>query len=242
VIGPLVGLGLFVALDERFRLVFLIAGIPALAGLLFLLLLRERRPSAAAPRAAGVALRQLGRRFYVFLGISVVFALGNSSDVFLILRAKDVGLSTNEAVASYALFNAVYALGATPAGEASDRMGRRNVIGVGFVVFSIVYLGFATVSARALVWPLFALYGVYMAMTEGVARAYVTDFVPAEERATALGVYTGAMGVMVLVSSVLAGVLWDAIGASAPFYLGAATGAAALLGLVVLLPRRHAAV
>jgi len=88
------------------------------------------------------------------------------------------------------------------------------------------------------VWPLFAVYGVYMALTDGVGRALVTDFVPPRDRATAIGIYTGVTGAMILVSSVLAGVLWDTIGASAPFYLGAVTAVAALAALVALLPRR----
>jgi MFS family permease len=124
-----------------------------------------------------------------------------------------------------------------PAGIASDRLGRRNVIAVGFAVFAAVYVGFGLASGAAVIWPLFAVYGVYMALTEGVARAFVADFVPSARRATALGLYQGAMGAMLLLSSVLAGLMWDRIGPEAPFFLGGATALAALAALIAGLPR-----
>ncbi|HSP55693.1 MAG TPA: MFS transporter [Dehalococcoidia bacterium] len=238
VIGPGIGLGLLALLNDDFRTVFLIAGIPALAGVAVLWVLKERKPEPKAGNQtsetgsrAGV-WRELGRPFYVFLGISLLFALGNSSDVFLILRSKDLGLTNTETVSAYVLFNAVYSLLAWPAGAASDRLGRRNVIGAGFALFSVVYFGFAVAGTGALAWPLFAVYGVFMAMTEGVGKALVTDLVPGADRATALGLYTGGIGAMVLAASLLAGGLWDLIGPSAPFALGGVTGLAALAGLV----------
>jgi MFS family permease len=237
VLGPGIGLGLLAALDEDFRLVFLLAFIPAAAGVLFLALVRERKPPPPAAHEEAVPVRQLGVHFYLFLGVSLVFALGNSSDVFLILRAKDLGLSNTGAVSAYIVFNVTYAALSVPAGIASDRLGRRNVIAAGFLVFAGVYLGFGFASSAAAVWPLFAVYGLYMALTEGVGRALIADSVPARSRGTALGLYTGAMGAMILLSSVLAGLLWDEVGPSAPFFLGGATAAAALGLLLALVPR-----
>ncbi len=237
VAGPAAALGLLAAFGGSFRLVFIVAFAPALAGVALLALVRERPPRAAATPAAAAGWRDLGAGFYVFLAVSLLFALGNSSDVFLLLRAKDLGLSNSEVVLSYVLFNLVYAVVAMPAGIASDRLGRRGVIGSGFGVFAAVYVGFGLAGGGAAVWPLFAVYGLYMAMTEGVGRALVADFVPSERRATALGLYQGAMGVMVLLSSVIAGALWDTVDASAPFFLGGATALAALALLLVALPR-----
>lgn len=239
VLGPGIGLGLLAVLDEDFRLVFLLAFIPAAAGVLFLALVRERKPPPPAVHEEAVPIRELGVVFYLFLGVSLVFALGNSSDVFLILRAKDLGLSNTGAVTAYIVFNTAYAALSVPAGIASDRLGRRNVIAVGFLVFAGVYLGFGFASASAAVWPLFAVYGLHMALTEGVGRALIADSVPARSRGTALGLYTGAMGAMILLSSVLAGVLWDEVGPSAPFFLGGATAAASLILLLALVPRSH---
>jgi MFS family permease len=240
VVGPGVALGLLAAFADNFRLIFILAFIPAVAAVALVPLVKERPPAPAPAGTAGIAWRELGIGFYVFLGISLLFALGNSSDVFLLLRAKDVGLSNSEVVLSYMLFNLVYAVLAMPAGIVSDRLGRRSIIGGGFAVFAIVYLGFAVAGRGAVVWPLFAVYGVHMALTEGVGRAFVADFVASERRATALGLYQGAMGGMILLSSVIAGALWDTVDPAAPFFLGGATALAALALLLVALPRRPA--
>ncbi len=240
VAGPAAALGLLAAFADNFRLIFILAFIPAIAAVALIAFVKERPPAPAPAGRTSVAWRGLGTGFYVFLGISLVFALGNSSDVFLLLRAKDVGLSNSEVVLSYMLFNVVYAALAMPAGIISDRLGRRSVIGGGFAVFAVVYLGFALAGRGAVVWPLFAVYGVHMALTEGVGRAFVADFVSSERRATALGLYQGAMGAMILLSSVIAGALWDAIDPAAPFFLGGATALAALVLLLVALPHRPA--
>jgi MFS family permease len=242
VLGPAIGLGLFVLLDERFRPVFLLAFIPAAAGVAVLSFVREPTPPEA--RGSGeerASLGSLGRRFYVFLAISLIFAVGNSSDAFLILRSENLGLSDSETVGAYVLFNAVYAAGAVPAGMLSDRVGRRVVMAGGFAVFSAVYLGMAVAGSGAAVWPLFASYGVYMALTEAVGRAFIVDFAPAASRATAIGVYTGGTGAMILVSSVLAGVLWDTVAPWAPFAVGAATGAMSAVLIAVFLRDRRPA-
>ncbi|MFB3093472.1 MAG: MFS transporter [Dehalococcoidia bacterium] len=237
VVGPAVALGLLALFSDNFRLIFILAFIPAVAGVALVSLVRERPPPPAAVGARTSTWRELGVGFYVFLGVSLVFALGNSSDVFLLLRAKDVGLSNSEVVLSYMLFNLVYAVVAMPAGIASDRLGRRNVIGVGFAVFAAVYVGFGLAGGGAVIWPLFAVYGLHMALTEGVGRAFVADFVPGERRATALGLYQGAMGGMILLSSVIAGALWDIVDPAAPFFLGAVTALLALVALVILRPQ-----
>ncbi len=237
VVGPAIALGLLAVFADNFRLIFILAVVPAVAGVALVAFVKERPPAAAPSGAVASTWRGMGRGFYVFLGISLVFALGNSSDAFLLLRAKDLGLSTSEVVLSYMLFNLVYAVVAMPAGIASDWLGRRNVIGVGFAIFAAVYVGFGLAGGGAVIWPLFAVYGLYMALTEGVGRAFVADFVPSGRRATALGLYQGATGAMILLSSVMAGVLWDAVGAAAPFFLGGATALAALVALAVLRPQ-----
>jgi MFS family permease len=242
VLGPLGALALLAVLGENFRLIFVLAFIPAVLGMVLLRLVAERPPqpeAAAAQPAQGDGLR-FGRAYYAFLIVSLVFALGNSSDAFLILRSRDLGLGVSEAVLAYVAYNASYSLLAMPAGIASDRLGRRKIIGLGFAVFAAVYLGFAVIDAGAYVWLLFPVYGVYMALTEGVGRALVADLVPSERRGSALGLYQGGVGLMALLSSVMAGFLWDHVDASAPFFLGGSTAALALVLLVVLIPRRQA--
>jgi MFS family permease len=239
VLGPLAALALLALIGENFRPIFALALVPAVLAVILLRGVSERAPRPAeAESQQRLRFRDFGKGYYVFLAISLVFALGNSSDVFIILRARNLGLGVSEAVLAYALFNVVYSLLSMPAGMASDRLGRPRVIAGGFAVFAAVYFGFAVVDAGAYVWLLFAVYGTYMALTEGVGRALVTDFVGAHWRGTALGLYQGAMGLMILLSSVLAGVLWDQVGASAPFFLGGSTAALAFLLAVFLLPRR----
>jgi len=244
VLGPLGALALLAILGENFRLIFVLAFIPAALGMVLLRLVRERPPqpeAAAAARPQGGGLR-FGRAYYAFFIVSLVFALGNSSDAFLILRSRDLGLGVSEAVLAYVAYNVSYSLLAMPAGIASDRLGRRKVIGLGFGVFAAVYLGFAVIDAGAYVWLLFPVYGVYMALTEGVGRALIADLVPGERRGSALGLYQGGVGLMALLSSIMAGFLWDHVDASAPFFLGGSTAALALVLLVVLLPRRQVVV
>ena len=119
-----------------------------------------------------------------FLGIWVVFSLGNSADVFLLLRARDLGLSATGVVFAYALYNTLYSGLSWPLGHLSDRIGRRRLLAAGLVVFAAVYTGFGFARGTAALWPLFALYGCYMAATDGVARALVADLSPAGLRAS----------------------------------------------------------
>ena len=137
----------------------------------------------------------------------------------------------------YFAFNVVYAALSIPAGTLSDRLGRRWVLIVGYVVFALVYLGFAVASGptgRWIVLPLFLTYGIYYALTEGIQRAFVVDLVPADLRATALGTFASATGLALLPASLVAGFLWDRIGPAAPFYFGAVMSAAAAVLLIIV--------
>ena len=234
VVGPLLGLALVALLEDRLRLVFLIAAVPGFLTVAPLLLVREPRAAAHAPAPVPITLRGLDRRLLLFFGAAMIFAIGNSSDIFLILRAKDLGLSTTAAVLAYVVYNFVYMSGAFPAGIISDHVGRRRVYVLGLIVFAAVYAGFALADDAAYVWPLFAVYGLYIAMTEGVSRAFITDLAPVERRASLLGLYGMLTGLAALFASVIAGVLWDVVGVWAPFALGASAAACAAVLLVGL--------
>lgn len=243
VVGPLLALALLSVFNENFRPIFLIAFGPAAAGLALLALVREepRRQSPPQRSQPAFALSDFSQAYRLFLLVSLVFALGNSSDAFLLLRARDVGLGTSAVVLAYVLFNGTYALLAAPAGAVSDHLGRRNVIVAGFVLFAVVYFGLAVVASPLWIWLLFGLYGVYMALTEGVGRALVSDLAPSQRRATALGLYHTTLGVAGLLASVAAGLLWDAAGSAAPFALGGSTAVLAALLMAMLLSRRQVA-
>ena len=163
------------------------------------------------------------------LGIWVTFSIGNSSDVFLLLRANELGLGTTLAVLSYAAYNMVYSGLSWPLGSLSDRVHRTLVLGAGIAVFALVYLGFAVAPGAWAVWPLFLVYGAYIAATEGVAKAWVADYAPPGLTGTAYGVFAAASGAALLVASIVAGLLWTHVSPSAPFVLGAACAGISLV-------------
>jgi MFS family permease len=180
----------------------------------------------------------LDRRFRSFLIVVVLFTLGNSSDAFIILRGQERGLSVLQVMGMLLSFNAVYSLLSGPAGSLSDRLGRRRLLLGGWLVYAVVYLGFALARTGNQVWLLFGLYGVYYAMTEGTAKALVADLVPPQQRGAAYGMYHAAVGLAAFPASLGAGLLWQGLGSwggfgpAAPFYFGA--GMALLAGVLFI--------
>ena len=185
-----------------------------------------------------LGLGGLGGPFLAFLTASAVFEIGNSSDAFLILRAQERGLDVRGILWLLLGFNVVYTLVSAPAGSLSDRVGRRRVLLVAWLLYAAVYLGFAAAATPAHVQVLFVAYGVYHGLAAGAARALVADLVPAHLRATAYGSYHAVVGLLSLPASLLAGLLWQGAGAwtglgpAAPFWLGAATAAVAAVMLL----------
>ncbi len=255
VIGPLLTLALLFYLNGSYRLMFLVAFIPAIISVVLLVLFVSEKKSEKK-EGLGFKLSDFNREFKLFLAVSIIFAIGNSSNAFLILRARNIfenfgGVPSVIAsvfgsmavlavvILTYVVYNITYSLASMPAGMLSDRFGRRNLIVGGFLIFSLVYLGFALANQGYEIWLLFAVYGFYIAMTDGVGTAFVVDMVPTEKRGTAIGIYNTAIGLMALASSVIAGLLWDHIGAYAPFLLGSVMALAAAVLLVALLPKHN---
>jgi len=221
VVGPLIALLAIHFLDNNFRLIFFLAFIPACIGILLLLFfVKERKKEANLSPALNLSWRNLDPSFKIFLLISFVFALGNSSDAFLILRAQNLGLSIILVVALYVLFNFTYAIFSMPAGIISDKVGPKKVLLTGFLLFSAVYLFFGLAHSSLFLWFLFPVYGIYMALTEGVGKAYISNLVPQEKIGTAFGVYQTTIGLCTFFASLIAGLLWTYIGVSAPFIFG----------------------
>ena len=236
IIGPLIALGLLAWFGHHnYRPVFLIAGIPGAISVLAVLAVRDvRHTPRATPLPPLLSLRGYDRRYLQFIAVTLIFSVGNSSDAFLLLRSKNIGLGATAIVLAYVLYNVAYAALALPAGIRSDRVGRRPMLIAGFVIFAMVYAGFALASDAWMIWPLFIVYGAYIALIDGVGKAYVSDLVPSERRGTAMGLYNASTGVMLLLSSVIGGVLWDFVGPAATFAFGASTAALAALLLLFL--------
>ena len=225
---------------STFRWLVIIGVIPAVLSVVVLVFfVHEARTSRQKWGETGTAASGgFDRRFKIFLAIMVIFTLGNSADIFLVLRASDIGLSPLHIILMLIPLSMVYAATSYPFGRLSDRIGRKRVIVAGWGVYALTYLGFALASPTwhvIYVVLLFGLYGVYYGAAEGVTRAFVADIVPREKRGTAYGLYHGAIGLSLLLASVTAGVLWEAIDPAATFFFGAAMAAVAMLGLILMI-------
>jgi MFS family permease len=242
VIGPALAfffLGLFA---NNYRMVFWLSLFPGLvAVLLIIFCIKEGKKTAVSfAERPKLTAKHFDRRYKLFLVIAAIFALGNSSDVFLILRAEQVGIPAAAIPLVYLLFNLVYSLSAMPAGMAADRYGRKRIILLGFVLFAILYYGFAVASTSVAIWLLFGFYGLFMGLTEGVQKAFLATIIPPEFKATAFGLYTMAVGLATLPASVIGGWLWDRVSPAATFYFGAGTaGVSALLFSIFIVAIRN---
>lgn len=254
VIGPIIALILLYHLNGNYSIIFLMAFIPAFISVMLLFLFVTEKKSEKKYSPFRFELSDFSREFKLFLLVSVIFAAGNSSNAFLVLRAQNIFESADipptiatifgsmgilaVVVLSYVVYNITYSIASMPAGALSDKIGRRNVLVAGFLIFSAVYLGFAVVKEGYMVWILFAAFGFYIAMTDGVSKAFIVDLVPQEKRGTAIGMYYTATGLLALLASIMAGMLWDFIGPHAPFLLGSALALAAAVMMVLLFPKR----
>ena len=233
VIGPLLAFLFLPLINRNYRMLFLIASIPAFLSVLLLILfvqekrkVKEKISSLTKPKFSG-----FDRKFKIFVMGITIFTLGNSSDAFLFLRAKSLNIDVVYIPILWLVLNAVYALVSSPAGWLSDRVGRKNLILSGLFVYALVYLGFAFATRSYHVWLLFAVYGLYYGLANGTMRAHVADLVGEDKRATAYGIYHGAVGMTALPASLLFGWLWQLVGVSFAFCFGA--GLALLAFLII---------
>jgi MFS family permease len=227
-----------------FRTIVLVSLIPAFLAVIALIVgVKEIKPTSqqAAPK---FAFKSLGKPFMTFMVIVGIFDLGNSSDAFLILRAQERGISVLGILALLAIFNLVYTLVSTPAGSLSDKVGRRNVIIGGWVVYALVYLGFGLASQTWQIWMLYIVYGLYYGMAYGTAKAMVADLITEELRGTAYGTYNAILGIIDFPASLIAGILWEGtgdwqgFGPSAPFLFGAALALIAVILFILWKPSK----
>jgi MFS family permease len=239
-LGPLLAVFLLYALHVDLRTIFYLAVIPGLLAFFMVLLVTEQPAATAAKSKIDISVRQFPKSYWTYLLVTALFGLGNSSNAFLILRTQDLGASLQTTILIYAAFNLVAALISYPAGALSDAWGRRNVLLASFVVFLIVNLGFALAQNIVLVAALFVFYGLYQGIFRAVGKAFAADFVPEHLRASGVGWYSTTVGLLQLLASIAAGLLWDRIGHAAVFYYGAAFAAVGSIALVLLIPAKPA--
>lgn len=222
---------------DTFQTIVLVSIIPAVLAVIVLALgAVEVAGTGQGSEKMRLSLKDMDGRFKSFLFVLVLFTLGNSSDAFILLRGQERGLNILQVMGMALTFNALYTIFAGPFGAWSDKIGRRQLIIGGWLVYGLVYLGLAFAQAGWQVWALFGIYGLYYAATEGVAKALVADLVPEALRGTAYGLFNAAIGITTLPASFIAGLLWQGLGdwsglgASAPFFFGA--GMALLAGIL----------
>lgn len=222
VLGPLMGVFLLRYFNENIRLILYIAAIPSLFALFFLIFIKDTQRKLKRVRLTfSLSLVNLPSQFKFFLLVMAIFSLGNSSDAFLILRARGLGLTLELTILAYILYNLTYTLISTPAGHLADKIGTKKVFLVGILIYTAVYLGFALTGNKSFVWPLFAIYGFYIALTDGVSRALVGSYIKSGVAGTAYGVLQTTVSVFTLLASVIGGFLWMAIAPEATFLFGA---------------------
>jgi MFS family permease len=228
-LGPLIAF-LLVG-SYGFRGVFLLAAVPGILAVLLPLFLTtetggERARVASGPRSGNPA-PALPRGFYYVIAAVALFSLGNSSDMFLVLRAQDAGIPASQAPLFGLVFNTTFTAFSWPAGKLSDRVPRHILVAVGYAVFALVYVVFAAAPSKLAIWGAFAFYGLYYATTSPVLRALVANAAPAEARGRAFGIFYFVTSLAALLASVLTGLLWKRFGPAVPFYLSAGLAAAA---------------
>ena len=224
IVGPLSAIVLLPLFAGKVRNVFWMAAIPGLASVLLAwFAVKEVRAPAKtvviSTSSAGSPDKAQGARLGLILAAVGLFSLGNSSDLFLVLRAQNLGMSAWMAPALGLLFNVVYTVLSWPAGKLSDRVPRRRLVVAGYLIYAAVYAGFALLHTPQMVWFLFAVYGSYYALTEGVIKAWVADLVPSASRASVFGVLNWVVGIAALPASLLAGWMWQRYSPAAPFAL-----------------------
>jgi MFS family permease len=253
--GAMVGLviaGLVVWLAQKnspdlakstFQIVVLISLVPAVLAVLTLALGAKDVPVKGKRAAPKFSLIGMGKPFTVFLVIVSIFTLGNSSDAFLVLRAQNLGVTVTGILIMMVMFNLIYSLVSTPAGSLSDRIGRRRLIIGGWLVYAVIYLGFAFAQAGWQVWLLYVAYGLYYGMAYGSANALIADLVPENLRGTAYGTYNAVIGLIAFPASLIAGLLWQGLGSwegfgpSAPFLFGGMLALLAALLMAFWMPK-----
>ncbi len=231
--------------EHTFRTVVLISLIPAFLAVLVLAVGTKEVSVGGETHKVRISFKELGRDFTLFMLIVGIFDVGNSSDAFLVLRAQERGMSALNILLMLAAFNLIYTVVSTPAGALSDKLGRRKLIIGGWIVYALIYLGFALARSAVHVGLLYAAYGFYYGMAYGTAKAMVADLVPADLRGTAYGTYNAILGILDFPASLIAGLLWSGVGGwngfgpSAPFYFGAGMALLAAVLFVLWKPKSY---
>jgi MFS family permease len=222
-IGPIAALVLLYYFPDNFQLIFLLAFVPSAIAVLLTMLIKDKpvNTNLKSKQNYFEFWKSSPKTYKKILVLIVIFSLVNSSDVFLILKSRDVSDSSTLAIFGYIFYNLIYAAASYPLGGLSDKLGKKKIFSLGLIIFSLVYFGFAFIPDIKIIWLLFTLYGIYAAATEGISKAWISDLIADEQRGSAIGLLTMLSGFSVMLGSFLTGILWDNFGSAVPFLLSA---------------------
>lgn len=235
--GPLVAFLLLIFFPDNYRLIFILAGIPALLGILVLALGIKEARKADSFLFKKFHFRDFPRKYYLFLGIIFIFTLGNSTDALLMVKANEVGVKVAFIPLVYLVTSLVSVTLAIPLGTLSDKIGKEKIMVAGFLIYAIVYFGFGITGSIVTIVGLFALYGLYSASTDGIQKAFVSDMIDKNKQGTGLGIYNALLGITLLPASLIAGLLYDRVNSHIPFYFGAVTALTSALLMLLFIFR-----
>ncbi|MGQ9845320.1 MAG: MFS transporter [Caldisericia bacterium] len=217
-----------------FKNILLISLIPAIIGVLILFLVKDTTGETLGKKLI-FNFKLLPNKLKKFLLVTLIFTLGNSSNQFLLLRAKTIGFSIISILFLYLVFNITYALLSYPLGRLSDKVGRKWIIVSGYIIYGLVYVLFAVTKSFLYIYFIFAIYGLYMAFTEGVEKAYISDIAPKDFKATVIGLHATLVGIGLFPASFIAGIMWKYIAPEATFIFGGAMGLLAAILMIIVL-------
>lgn len=229
----------FVATGFGFHKAFIYSIIPAIIGILIIPAIREDKNHKQVGQRLAVKGIKLDSRLKLYLSVMFMFCLGNSSNTFLLLKAQERGFATSHVLLLYLIFNISTSILALPAGKLSDKFGRSAILVPGYIIYGFVYLGFALLASKTAIILLFIAYGAYTAFISGAERAFIAEAAPDGFKGTLLGIYGMLQGIGLLLSSIIAGVMWDRINSNAPFWLGGILGIVSAIIIAIILGKNN---
>lgn len=240
ILGPLAAFILLEMFPGDFRKIFLIAGFPSILAIFVIIFgIREAKKSKES-LFKKFHFRDFSKKFYLFLVIIFIFTLGNSTDTLLLVKANEVGVKVTFIPLVYLITNFVAVILAIPIGTLSDKKGKEKILIFGYLIYAVVYFGFGMTQHVGMIIFLFALYGLYSAATDGIQKAFIADNIDENKQGTGLGIYNALLGITLLPASLIAGILYDKINSSVPFYFGAVTSLISAVLLLILTQRSKA--
>lgn len=232
IVGPLAAFALLSLLPGNYKFIFLLAGIPAILAIFVIVFGIKEAKKNKNELFNKFHFRDFPARYYFFLGIVFVFTLGNSTDALLMVKANEIGVKVVLIPLVYLITNVVSVFTSIPIGSLSDKIGKEKILVAGYVIYTIVYYGFGVTTSTGAIVALFALYGLYSASTDGIQKAFISDLIDKNKKGTGLGIYNALLGITLLPASLIAGILYDKVDSSIPFYFGAATALVATVMMI----------